>query len=153
MLKNVKAKNEKIIKEHFEEVFGEGYTIEVNWGMPVANVSATFEKDGKKSIWALTFNMETEAFDLRTFSTKIVDEKEVPDWAQIDRQTIEFIIKRTSEITENLFFTRDVPEQPVPVAPKPQEPIEEPEPEPERELVKWTEDDSDLEANANAEVK
>jgi hypothetical protein len=70
--------------------------------------------------------METEVFDLRTFSTKIEDEKEVPDWAQIDRQTIEFIIKRTSEITENLFFTRDVPEQPVPQAPIPQEPIEEP---------------------------
>lgn len=50
MLKNVKQKNEKIIKEHFQEVFGEGYTVEVNWGMPIANVSATFEKEGKKSI-------------------------------------------------------------------------------------------------------
>lgn len=71
--------------------------------------------------------METEAFDLRTFSTKLVDGKEVADWAQIDRQTIEFIMKRTAEISENLFFTRDVPEQPVPVAPAPQEPIKEPE--------------------------
>jgi hypothetical protein len=123
MLKNVKAKNEKIIKEHFEEVFGEGYVIEVKWGMPVCNIMATFNKDGKKSIWNLIFDMENSNFELRTFSTKMVEGVEQPDWAQIDNQTINFIINRAAEISENLFFTRDVPEQPVPQAPAPQEPI------------------------------
>lgn len=133
MLKNVKAKNEQIIKEHFEEVFGEGYTIEVKWGMPVSNVTATFDKEGKKSIWQIVFDMESEAFELRTFATKLVEEKEVADWAQIDRQTIEFIIKRTAEISENLFVTREMPAQPqpqeTPVMPEPEPLIEEKEEE------------------------
>jgi len=126
MLKNVKQKNEKIIKEHFEEVFGDGYSIEVKWGMPISNVTATFDKEGRKTIWNLTFDMETEAFDLKTFATKMVEDKEEADWAQIDRQTIEFIIKRAAEISENLFYTRDVPEQPIPQAPQPQEELQEP---------------------------
>ena len=125
MLKNVKQKNETIIREHFEEIFGEDYSFEIKWGMPISRVISTYEKEGRKSVWDITFDMETEAFELKTFSTKTVEGKEEADWAQIDKQTMDFIIKRTSEITENLFYTRDVPEQPMPVSPEPQEPLEE----------------------------
>jgi hypothetical protein len=115
MIKNIKAKNEQIIREHFEEVFGDGYTIEVKWGFPVTTVISTLEKDGVKSSWKITFDMETEFFELATFSTKTVDEKIVADWAIIDKRIIDFVIKRTSEISENLFYTREIPIQPVPV--------------------------------------
>lgn len=56
--------------------------------------------------------MEDETYELSTFATKMVEEKEVPDWSTIDKNTIDFIIKRTAEISEQLFITREVPEQP-----------------------------------------
>jgi len=111
MLKKVKEKNEILIKEHFEEVFGENYSFEVKWGIPVTLLTINFEKENNKSIWKLAFNMEDETYELSTFATKTVDEKEVADWSTIDKATIEFIIKRTAEISEQLFVTREIPEQ------------------------------------------
>lgn len=112
MLKKVKEKNETLIREHFQEVFGENYDFEVKWGIPVTLLTITFEKETTKSIWKLAFNMEDETYELSTFATKMVEEKEVPDWSTIDKNTIDFIIKRTAEISEQLFITREVPEQP-----------------------------------------
>lgn len=112
MLKKIKEKNEFLIKDHFEKVFGEDYNFEVNWGMPIVVLTITFEKEERKSIWKLGFNMDDENYELSMLGIKTEDEKEFPDWSTIDKNTVDFIIKRTIEISEQLFITREAPEQP-----------------------------------------
>lgn len=111
MLKNIKQKNEKLIAEHFEQVFGEGYKVEVNWGMPVMAITITATKDDKVSSWRIAFNMENESYELSTKAVKTVDGKEEADWATLTKEIVEFVIKRSIEISEQLFITREVPQE------------------------------------------
>lgn len=119
MLKDIKATNEKIIKEHFSEIFGENYNIECNWNFPVCVLTIVYEDKQKMSEWKIITDLTTQDFNLETFATKnekvenSEDVKVLPDRSSIDNKIINFIIERLSLISENFFTTRKV-ENPTP---------------------------------------
>jgi hypothetical protein len=106
MLKQIKQTNEKILKQHFEQAFGEGSEVEVNWGFPIIGFELTINQPGTKTIIRLNFNSDTEDYQISALGSKIVDEKEVPDFATVSKEIIDFIMKESSAITEQFFTTR-----------------------------------------------
>lgn len=114
MLKDIKATNENIIKEHFSEIFGKNYTIECNWNFPVCILTIVYEDEQKMSEWKIITDLTTQDFNLETFATKnekvenSEDVKVLPDKSSIDNKTINFIIERLSLISESFFTTRKV---------------------------------------------
>jgi hypothetical protein len=106
MLKQIKQTNEKILKKHFEQSFGEESKVEVNWGFPIITVEITLNHPETKTIFKITFNSDTEDYDLSSYAIKMVDGKEIPDFASISKQVIDFIIKDSNAITEQFFTTK-----------------------------------------------
>lgn len=108
MLNKIKEKNQEILQNHFQEVFGEESVVTVNWGFPVTSVKVAVEKEEEKTIWVLAFNVNTEDFEISTYASKMEEGVEVPAQVTVSKQVIDFIIKRTAEITEHFFTTREV---------------------------------------------
>lgn len=133
MLSKIKAKNEEILQNHFQELFGDAYQIEVSWGFPFVVVNIVLDNKEVKTITQVSIDMMQEAgFQLRILGAKKVYEPVqegdepiitlVPDWTSIDSNTINVISERIKLITEQFFTTREVP---APPAPKEEEASEE----------------------------
>ena len=141
MLSQIVLTNNKILKEHFEGLLGENHTVNAKWGFPVTEIEVVQETDVLKAIFAITFDMMTDKYNLKTFSVKKIEQplpedapegaipliEEVADWLNIDSVTIDFFINRIKEISEQFFTTREAPKS---------EPVEEPKSEPVEEIIK-----------------
>jgi len=150
MLSQIVLTNNKILKEHFEQLLGENHTVVAKWGFPVCEVEVTQETDVLKAIFTIVFNMMTSAYTLKTYSVKKTqleqvegDEsdpvfEEAADWLNIDSGTIDFFINRIKEISEQFFTTREQPK------------VEEPA---TKELKKQLETEDEVEDTVSAEIE
>lgn len=105
MLKDLKKDLENFTINFFKEVFGEDYKIEYQWGIPISTIIITLEKDSQKSIWKITFEIDSEEknFSLTTFGSRVENEKTVPEQNTIESNLIYFIIEKCREITNSAF--------------------------------------------------
>ena len=55
MLSKIKEKNQEILQNHFQEVFGEESVVTVNWGFPVTSVKSGCRKRGRKNYLGFSF--------------------------------------------------------------------------------------------------
>lgn len=125
MLKDIKATNEKLLAEHFQQLFGEGYTVAVNWGFPFVVIHLVLDTQETRTETKISVDiMQDGTFQLQVLGAKKVyaelpeDAPKdalplmtlVPDWSTIDSNTIGFVTTRVKEITEQFFTTRVMPE-------------------------------------------
>lgn len=111
MLKDIKKRIEEVTKEHFKEVLGEEFEVELNWGIPNTTLVLKKEKEDFIMNTAITFETESDSevneFNLQTIAFRIVEEKRIPEQVTIDSSTINFLINRTRDI-HNGFFNFNV---------------------------------------------
>lgn len=114
-LKTIKEYYEKIISQHFQEIFGEFYNVETNFGIPTTVVHVKLIEETKSSEWKFTFDTFEKTFNIDSFATKKEGENIVPDWSGISSEIINFVIDRTILILENILSGTVPPEQPADV--------------------------------------
>ena len=114
MLKDIKKRIEEVTKEHFEEVLGEEFEVELNWGIPNTTLVLKKEKEDFIMNCAVTFETESDSkaneFNLQTIAFRIEEEKRIPEQVSLDSSTINFLINRTRDI-HNSFFSPNVEEK------------------------------------------
>jgi len=113
MLDQVKEKNSKIFIEHFNQVFGEKFKVECDWGFPVLSLSFKSQTEERQVHWILTMNVVKSDYTLQTLAAKISGEGEektfTPEYAVVDKTTIDFILERSIMLSNNL-FSQEQPE-------------------------------------------
>ena len=129
MLKNIKTRNEKILKEYFEKALDGKAKVEVDWGFPISTVEIFIETESTELTTKITFDMLEDRYKIRilSFRTDKIPVQEgdeqlfekVPDWGEIDSETINYFKDTIINISEQFFTTREQPKAEEPKAEEP----------------------------------
>jgi hypothetical protein len=107
MLDQVKEKNSQIFIEHFNQVFGEKFEVECDWGFPVLSLGFKSKTEEREVHWVLTIDVVKSDYTLQTLAAKISGEGEektfTPEYAVVDKTTIDFILERSVMLSNSLF--------------------------------------------------
>ena len=103
MLNQVKEKNEQIFIDHFNEVFGDKFNVQCEWGFPVMMLEFATKNEEFVMKWRVTIDVAKPDYSLQTYGAKIEEDKEIPQFATIDKTTLEFILTRAIILSQNLF--------------------------------------------------
>ena len=103
MLDQVKQKNAQIFVDHFNEVFGEKFAIECEWGFPVMILQFSTKNEEFVVKWRITIDVAKPDYTLQTYGARIEGDIEIPQFATIDKTTLEFILTRAIMLSQNLF--------------------------------------------------
>ena len=103
MLDQVKQKNAQIFIDHFNEVFGGKFDVECEWGFPVMILQFSSKNEEFVVKWRITVDVTKPDYTLQTYSAKIEEDKEIPQFATIDKTTLEFILTRAIMLSQSLF--------------------------------------------------
>jgi hypothetical protein len=107
MLEQVKEKNSQLFVDHFNEVFGGKFEVSCSWGFPVVSLGFTSKNPEYEINWRMAIDVTKPDYTLQTFAAKVSGEGEervlTPEFATIDKTTIEFIVGRTIMLSNNLF--------------------------------------------------
>ena len=103
-IKQVKEKNEALIKKYLIQNLDGSFDIEVDWGMPMTrlNLSQKFEKPEQKFEIVLNMNYLESTYEI---SMKSTNEKGELDWSTISSSTIKYFMDFISNISSQLFIT------------------------------------------------
>lgn len=103
MLDQVKQKNAQIFVDHFNEVFGGKFDVQCEWGFPVMILEFATKNEEFVVKWRITVDVTKPDYTLQTYGAKIEEGKEIPQFATIDKTTLEFILSRAMMLSNNLF--------------------------------------------------
>ena len=103
MLDQIKEKNAQIFIDHFNEVFGNKFNVECEWGFPVMTLEFSTKEELTTVRWKLNIDVTKPDYSLQTFASKLEGEKEIPHVAMIDKTALDFIISRSMILSQNLF--------------------------------------------------
>jgi hypothetical protein len=107
MLDQVKEKNSKIFVDHFNEVFGERFDVTCDWGFPVVGLEFGSKNPEYEINWRIAIDVVKPDYTLQTFAARVSGEGEektlTPEYATIDKATIDFIVGRSVMLSNNLF--------------------------------------------------
>jgi len=107
MLEKVKEKNSKVFVSHFNEAFGEKFEVECDWGFPVLVLEFASKNVDYKINWKIAIDVTKPDYTLQTFAARVSGEGDdkvfTPEYATIDKATIEFIVGRSIMLSNNLF--------------------------------------------------
>lgn len=112
MLRKIKEKNEKILKEDFKKALGGSIEVDVDWGFPVSRIQLKdfVEEEKLTTTVLITVDLLNEdSFSLTTHSFRVdEDGKQIlGEPTTIDSGTINFISERIKLISGYLFTTRE----------------------------------------------
>lgn len=102
-MKELKQKTEKKFVEFFEKAFGEEFEIKCDWGFPTMAIELQTKNEEMKTIWRFVMDVTKPDYTLQTKSYKIEDDKEIPEWAVIDKGVLEFIVGNIMAISSQIF--------------------------------------------------
>lgn len=107
MLEKVKQKNSKLFVDHFNQVFEDKFEVQCEWGFPVLGLEFTSKNPEYRINWKMAIDVTKPDYTLQTFAARISGEGEeevlTPEYATIDKTTIEFIVGRAMMLSNNLF--------------------------------------------------
>ena len=103
MLDQVKQKNAQMFVDHFNEVFGEKFDVECEWGFPVMMLQFSTKEESITVRWRLSIDVTKPDYTLQTFASKLENEVEIPQFATIDKTALEFIVGRSIMLSNTLF--------------------------------------------------
>ena len=103
MLDQVKQKNQQIFVDHFNEVFGGKFDVQCEWGFPVMMLEFATKNEEFVVKWRITVDVTKPDYTLQTYGAKIEEDKEIPQFATIDKTTLEFILSRAIMLSQSLF--------------------------------------------------
>lgn len=103
MLDQVKQKNAQIFVDHFNEVFGSKFDVECEWGFPVMILQFSSKNEEFIVKWRITVDVTKPDYSLQTYGAKLQGDIEIPQFATIDKTTLEFILTRAIMLSQSLF--------------------------------------------------
>lgn len=103
MLDQVKQKNAQIFVDHFNEVFGGKFDVECEWGFPVMILQFSSKNEEFVVKWRITVDVTKPDYSLQTYGAKLKGDIEIPQFATIDKTTLEFILTRAIMLSQTLF--------------------------------------------------